>query len=193
MYNTQKHKRKTKKALVTAYGNKCQICGLEENPAFFEFHHLDPNTKSFSLSESNLTHSKDKIITEAKKCIMVCPNCHRKIELGFIKTNKKPNFDEIIFNKTLNKDKNDNRCITCGKPIPKGNKQCADCWNETKYKVNRKPAKNELKKLIETTPFTSIGKTFGVSDNAIRKWCKKYNLPTTKQEIHKLQSQTNIP
>lgn len=29
----------------------------------------------------------------------------------------------------------------------------------------------------------SIGKKFGVSDNAIRKWCKAVNLPTRKKEI----------
>jgi hypothetical protein len=28
-----------------------------------------------------------------------------------------------------------------------------------------------------------IARTYGVSDNSIRKWCKSYNLPTTKTEI----------
>lgn len=27
------------------------------------------------------------------------------------------------------------------------------------------------------TPFTQIAKQFEVSDNAIRKWCNRYNLP----------------
>ena len=40
--------------------------------------------------------------------------------------------------------------------------------------------------MIRTMPFTVIGQQFGVSDNAIRKWCKKYNLPSTKEEIKKL-------
>lgn len=37
--------------------------------------------------------------------------------------------------------------------------------------------------LIKTQSFTSIGKQFNVSDNAVRKWCDKYNLPRTKAEI----------
>lgn len=39
--------------------------------------------------------------------------------------------------------------------------------------------------MIRTEPFTSIGKRFGVSDNAIRNWCDSYNLPRTKMEIKK--------
>ena len=45
--------------------------------------------------------------------------------------------------------------------------------------------RGELKDMIRTKPFTSIAKDFGVSDNAIRKWCDKYNLPRTKKEINK--------
>ena len=41
-----------------------------------------------------------------------------------------------------------------------------------------------LKDLIRTTPFLQIGTMFMVSDNAIRKWCEKFNLPKTKKEIN---------
>ena len=44
-------------------------------------------------------------------------------------------------------------------------------------------SKEELKKLIRTTPFTTIGKQYGVTDNAVRKWCDKYNLPRKVKEI----------
>jgi len=37
--------------------------------------------------------------------------------------------------------------------------------------------------MIRTESFLSIGKRFEVSDNAIRKWCVRYNLPKTKKEI----------
>ena len=33
--------------------------------------------------------------------------------------------------------------------------------------------------------FVAIGKKYGVSDNAIRKWCDKYNLPRKVSEIKK--------
>jgi uncharacterized protein YjcR len=39
--------------------------------------------------------------------------------------------------------------------------------------------------LIRTIPFTKIGEKFGISDNAIRKWCDSYNLPRKSTEIKK--------
>ena len=35
-----------------------------------------------------------------------------------------------------------------------------------------------LIKLIKEKGFLQTGKVYNVSDNAIRKWCKYYNLPT---------------
>ena len=32
-------------------------------------------------------------------------------------------------------------------------------------------------------PFTEIGDKYNVSDNAVRKWCDKMNLPRTKKDI----------
>ena len=43
--------------------------------------------------------------------------------------------------------------------------------------------REELKNLIRSTPFTTIGKRYGVSDNAVRKWCDKYGLPRKASEI----------
>lgn len=51
-------------------------------------------------------------------------------------------------------------------------------------KVER-PSKEELEVLIKTESFLEIGRKYDVSDNAIRKWCKDYNLPFTKKEINK--------
>lgn len=44
-------------------------------------------------------------------------------------------------------------------------------------KVNR-PSREDLMELIRTTPMVIIGKQYGVSDNAIRKWCKTYQIDT---------------
>lgn len=50
-------------------------------------------------------------------------------------------------------------------------------------KVER-PNREELKYLIRTLPFTQIGKMYGVSDNAVRKWCDFEKLPRKKKEIN---------
>jgi 5-methylcytosine-specific restriction endonuclease McrA len=44
---------------------------------------------------------------------------------------------------------------------------------------NRKliwPNKKELIELLASNSFVGIGKIYGVSDNAVRKWCKKYEI-----------------
>lgn len=53
-------------------------------------------------------------------------------------------------------------------------------------KINRKVercSRDELKELIRIMPFVKIGEKFGVTDNAIRKWCDYYNLPRRVKDI----------
>ena len=80
------------------------------------------------------------------------------------------------------KENKNNCCIDCGKIIYKTSTRCVDC--ENKHRVQKLPiTREELKKLIRAKSFVKIGEQFGVSDNAIRKWCDKYNLPRKKSEI----------
>lgn len=74
-------------------------------------------------------------------------------------------------------------CEDCGCEISKNAIKCLPCRNKEKSK--NIPNREQLKILIRTTPFTTIGKQFNVSDNAIRKWCDKYNLPRRSSEIKK--------
>ena len=76
-------------------------------------------------------------------------------------------------------------CPICGAKITREAKLCKICANK-KQQVVERPTREELKSLIRTTPFTTIGKQYGVSDNAIRKWCKAYNLPSKSSEIKKM-------
>ena len=45
-------------------------------------------------------------------------------------------------------------------------------------RVAERPDRDTLKNLIRTTSFLQIGKKYNVSDNAVRKWCIAYNLPS---------------
>ena len=59
-----------KTALVESFGRKCQLCGEEYPQAVFEFHHLNPQEKSFSLGNGSTTRAKSAYAEEAKKCVM---------------------------------------------------------------------------------------------------------------------------
>jgi transposase-like protein len=39
-----------------------------------------------------------------------------------------------------------------------------------------RPSKEELAQLVQSENMCAIGRKYGVSDNAIRKWCKYYGI-----------------
>lgn len=56
----------------------CQ-CG-EKHPACLEFHHLDPSKKDDEISTMLKNGcSKESILTEIQKCLLMCSNCHKKL------------------------------------------------------------------------------------------------------------------
>jgi len=61
-------------------GGSCRICGYDKWPAAFDFHHLDPMGKDFTISEGMT--SWDRIKPELDKCVLLCANCHRETHDG---------------------------------------------------------------------------------------------------------------
>lgn len=79
---------------------------------------------------------------------------------------------------------NNNRfdyCPICGSLKTYGANVCLECHKNIISK--NIPSKEILEELIYIKPFTQIGKMFNVTDNAVRKWCKKYDLPYRKKDI----------
>lgn len=52
---------------------------------------------------------------------------------------------------------------------------CVSCYSYSMRKVAR-PSKEELENLVRMLPMTKIGEKFGVSDQAVKKWCKSYEI-----------------
>lgn len=75
-------RRRAKLRLVAEAGGRCQMCGYDEFAGALQFHHLDPSKKSFGLAMRGLTRSIDKLREEAAKCVLLCANCHAKVEWG---------------------------------------------------------------------------------------------------------------
>lgn len=75
-------------------------------------------------------------------------------------------------------------CKRCGKPITLNTPHdyCIECSHYFQRQTEW-PSRDELKQMIRTMPFVRIASQYGVSDNAIRKWCKHYNLPFKSKEI----------
>lgn len=83
-------------------------------------------------------------------------------------------------------NKTKNYCIDCGKQISSGSQRCVNCENKRRLKTDLPINRETLKQMIRIMPFTTIAKHFSVSDNTIRKWCDKYNLPRKASEIKKI-------
>ena len=77
-------------------------------------------------------------------------------------------------------------CPICGKAFHGRSEQiyCSQvCVHKNQQKTER-PNRETLKNEIRKFSFLQLGKKYGVSDNAIRKWCKAYNLPYKKSDIN---------
>lgn len=68
--------------LLEAHGGACVICGYDRCDRALAFHHVDPSTKSFSISANRKVMGFPGLYEETKKCILVCSNCHAEIEAG---------------------------------------------------------------------------------------------------------------
>ncbi len=78
-------------------------------------------------------------------------------------------------------------CPYCGKLIEFNSKTCVSCRGEVSRKVSR-PSRGVLKSKIRTIPFVRIADEYGVSDNAVRKWCRAYGLPCKSSDIKMISS-----
>ena len=103
----------------------------------------------------------------------LCPNCNSQTET-FAGRNVK-------YKKQIKK------CTNCESPVSKNATLCNECFVNRKHLNLRKSAprlerrkfevtKEELQELLKNNSFVSIGKMFGVSDNAIRKRCKLFEI-----------------
>jgi len=55
--------------------NGCEDC--ETHEGLLDFHHVDPSTKRFNISDMT-NHSLDTLDDELEKCVVLCPPCHKK-------------------------------------------------------------------------------------------------------------------
>ncbi len=143
---------------------KCSICG--QKPIW--------NGKELTLilDHANGINNDDNL----ENLRWVCPNCNQQLDT----TGSRNPYRKIFAKKYY--------CQDCGKEISKGSNRCMAC--EAKSRMipldEMRVSREELKDLIRNKSFVEIGRQFSVTDNSIRKWCKKYGLPSKRTEINQI-------
>lgn len=80
-----RRRRVVKRTLVEEAGGECRICGYSRCQQALQFHHLDPAIKEFHLGQGGASRSLAKSRAEARKCVLLCANCHAEVEAGLAK------------------------------------------------------------------------------------------------------------
>ena len=179
---------------------KCALCDLDEwngMPIVLNLDHIDGDNHNNELSnlrwlcpncDSQLpTFCNNK--KEEEKVKHICKKCGKELS-GKRKTGL---CIECIFedkeeiNKEEKYSKKLKKCPTCEKLIRKTSIMCIDCRNKEKKQNSAmgNVSREELKFLIRNKSFVEIGKIYGINDNSVKKYCKKHNLPSKKEDINK--------
>lgn len=72
----QKRQHRTAELIRRLKSQPCADCHKKFPPYVMDFDHRDPNTKRFSMSAGR-NRTINLVEEEAKKCDVVCANCHR--------------------------------------------------------------------------------------------------------------------
>lgn len=176
--------------------NKCEVCGCTES---LELHHINGNHQDNRLENLQI----------------LCANCHRKTDTfrgkgirahkaasdWFISDEEAEQRYQVKLEKRR-VSKNLRKvipilpkiCPSCGKEFQPSNRKQEYCSQECYHNKNdnRPDIISLLKAFKEYNSFVKVGKYFGVTDNAVRKWCKLYKLPIHSKELQQILTSIEI-
>ena len=82
MDRVARRRRRVKEILVADAGGRCRLCGYDKYLGALEFHHLDPKEKRLEIAYVAL--ALETMREEARKCLLLCSNCHAEVEAGVV-------------------------------------------------------------------------------------------------------------
>ena len=156
---------------------KCEVCNLTT------WNNLDIVLELDHINGVNGVNNDNRI----ENLRIICPNCHsqttnfrgRNCNISFISENRKNKHNKHT--KDSNKI-NLPKCIICDNICSR--KNSVYCSYKCLYDDRAKniPTKNDLiSKLKKLKSFLQVAFYYKVSDNTIRKWCRKYDIPVNKK------------
>lgn len=144
IYGTTIGSSRLKKKLIeeNLIANVCSICGNSG-----EWNNMPLTLQLDHIDGDSLNNTLENLR-------ILCPNCHTQTE--------------TFGGKSCNK-----KCYCeCGKSKHRTSKKCISCNAEINRKVKNRPDNECLLKEIAESNYEAIGRKYGVTGNAIRKWLK---------------------
>lgn len=189
--NSTRNGASTLKRLISKYRDyKCECCGISEwngKPLKLQVHHINGDNKDNRIENLQI----------------LCPNCHTQTDNYCSKNNSKRTYKEadrikeILENKEKsfkhpsieeikhvwdNEEKEKYFCKQCGKEIPKGYLYCSHECHQKSRRIFDVSAEQLIEDFKELGSFKQVGKKYGVSDNSIKKRCKRKGI---LEEVYK--------
>ena len=180
------------------YRSFAKVCSLEEilvkDSTYTNTHHLKiklikNGIKEYKCEECGISKWKNKKLSlhldhingdnldnRIENLRILCPNCHSQTE-----TYCKSKTNLFKLRKTIMKTERKEKQIkpeiqknycSCGKEIEKRSKRCPSCDKIKQRKVKDRPPREELMLMIKETSLESVGRKYGVSGNAVKKWLR---------------------
>lgn len=148
-----KYSRTHLKERLYKIGLKTPIC---EMPGCGQGEIWNGRKMSLILDHVNGVHDDNRI----ENLRIVCPNCNATLD-----THCGKNTPEMVAAKVAERE--------VAKPIIKAGWMQKMIENGAKKrKVKERPTREALQKMVDEQGYSAVGRTYGVSDNAIRKWLK---------------------
>lgn len=169
---------------------KCECCGKTDwlgVPIPLELHHI------------NGIHTDNRL----QNLLVLCPNCHamtdshldieklstliknQQIEGSKIQESLVTKYNKMVAEKTIQDNPSQSKilepkyCQYCGKELLKEQRRNKYCSLECAHKANGSKRPDMLillEDFKELKSFVQVGKKYGVTDNAVRKWCSLYGI-----------------
>lgn len=129
--------------------NKCHICG--------QVSEWQGKRLVLILDHFNGVNNDNRL----ENLRMLCPNCNSQQDTFCGRNNKGIKKLEKIW-----------KCQDCGKVVTRDASWCRSCSNKRSRKVDR-PSSESLLKDLETMSREAIGRKYGVTGNAVKKWVRR--------------------
>lgn len=162
---------------------KCSECGLNS---------WQGKSISLHLDHKNGINNDNRL----ENLRLLCPNCHSQtVTYCRSQCGQRDSNPQHVVSKTTSsaswdmpaKEKPSNICAFCKSIFHKKNKFCsAKCYHDSTHSSNggkqlwkrkvERPSKEILEEEIKSTTFVELGRKYGVSNTAIKKWCRYYDI-----------------